>query len=396
MPLTHDAFLEAFRNAEAIQREGRFGDAAQAWKSIAAAAPDSAQTWHKLGGALFELGQYADAEACLRAAVTLRPETFWANYSLGTFLHQTGRWAEAEAPYRRGLAAADHPALRTDLGLLLLGLGRFPEGWALYESRKALPDAEEPLDQPTPWNGEPLEGRRLLIWPEQGFGDQIQFARLAPLLQSRGVEVILVAPPPLVPLFAELPVKVMAQRPNLTVPKPDFWVAPASIPHNLDLELADIDPAPYLHAPAAARAKWAGHAQPGSIGYAWRGKAHHDNDRRRSMAGPEVLLGLLKRTRAHLVDLTDPLGDFADMAAVIEQLDLVITVDTAVAHLAGALGKPCWVMLPWFGQDWRWMQGRNDSPWYANTRLYRQPAQGDWAAVMQAIGQDLITEGWLG
>lgn len=395
MPLSNDAFLEAFLSADQAQREGRLMDAVKGWKAIALEAPDSAQTWHKLGSALFKLQHYDDAEACLRTARSLRPEIFWTNYSLATFLHQTGRWTEAEAHYREAMRGWDHPALRTDLGLLLMGLGQYDEGFALYESRWGLPGAEQPLAELPAWAGEPLAGRRLLIWPEQGFGDQIQFARYAPVLKAMGAEVILVAPPALSSLLTQLPVTVLTQTPSITLPRPDFWVSPASIPRRLGVTPQTIDSGAYLQAPQEARDSWAGHASPRSIGYAWRGKAHHNNDTRRSMQSPNLLLSMLEKTGAPLFDLTEPLGDFSDMAAVIEQLDLVITVDTAVAHLAGALGKPCWVMLPWFGQDWRWMQGRDDSPWYANTRLFRQQRGGEWADVINAVGAELASQGWV-
>jgi hypothetical protein len=199
-----------------------------------------------------------------------------------------------------------------------------------------------------------------------------------------GADVTLVAPPELTALFATLGVHVVEQQPKTTLPAVDLWTLLLSIPHRLGTTLETLPTAPYLDVAAERRARWAGHARPGAVGIAWRGRPTHGADRHRSLPSKELLRPLAD-AGAELVDLSQVGDDFADLAAVVEQLDLVVTVDTAVAHLAGALGKPCWMLLPWFRTDWRWLQGREDSPWYPSVRLFRQPAFGDWASVTARV-----------
>jgi hypothetical protein len=177
---------------------------------------------------------------------------------------------------------------------------------------------------------------------------------------------------------------LLDQWSDLVLPPTDLWTLLLSIPGRLGTTLQDLPPAPYLKVGEARRARWAGHAPKGAVGIAWRGRATNGADRHRSLPSKE-LLAPLAAAGAPLLDLGDVEGDFADLAAVIEQLDLVVSVDTATAHLAGALGKPCWVLLPWFRTDWRWLDGRDDSPWYPSVRLFRQPAFGDWAGAIEAL-----------
>jgi hypothetical protein len=142
---------------------------------------------------------------------------------------------------------------------------------------------------------------------------------------------------------------------------------------------------PLTCAPDDVRGRWAGVAPPGAVGFAWRGRATHPNDAHRSLASPDALRGLIEDAGRPALDLVDRAGDFAELAALVEQLDLVITVDTAVAHLAGALGRPCWILLPWYRQDWRWLQGRADTPWYPSVRLFRQREMGQWNPVFDEV-----------
>ncbi len=306
---------------------------------------------------------------------------------MASLLHKTGRWREAEVHYAKALELApDDARLRTDFGHLLLGLGDFARGWPLYESRKDLMGyGSERLPLANEWQGEPISGRSLLVWPEQGFGDQIQFARFAPVLQEAGADVTLVCPPELAGLFAELPVRIVERTGSLTLTPPDHWTLALSAPRHLGLSLADISGAPYLRAPAERRNRWTGYASGRAVGVAWRGRSTHPNDSHRSLPSADLLTTPLREAGMTTVDLTNPVGDFADLAAIVEQLDLVVTVDTALAHLAGAMGKECWVLLPWFRQDWRWFQDRDDSPWYDSVRLFRQTADGDWGPVLDRI-----------
>jgi len=387
MRLTQDNIHAEFMRAGSLQRAGRLEEAAALWREIVAAAPQSPEARANLGGALQELGRFDTAEAELRRAVEMKPEAAWAHHNLGRLYQLTYRWAEAEAAFQAALARAPGDAkARLALGYNHLAQGDYAHGWPLYEARKEIPSQNAPpLALPNEWAGEPLAGKHLLIWPEQGFGDQIQFARFAPVLREMGADVTLVAPVELTALFASLGVTVVEQPTGpITLPAPDYWTLLLSIPGRLGTTLETLPQPPYLSVPPERRAKWVGHAPEGSVGVVWRGRASHGNDAHRSLPSFEALAPLAE-AGARLVDLSDPVGDFADLGAVIEPLDLVVTVDTAAAHLAGALGKPCWVLLPWFRGDWRWLAGRDDSPWYPSLRLFRQPAFGDWESPIKAL-----------
>jgi tetratricopeptide (TPR) repeat protein len=386
MRLTQDNIQAEFMRAGALQQAGRLEEAAALWAEIVAAAPGSPEARANLGAALLELGRFAEAEAELRRALAMAPDAAWAHAGLGRLHLLTHRWAEAEAAYEAALALApDDPKARLALGHLCLMRGDYARGWPLYEARSDVPSQNAPrLNLANEWRGELLVGKRLLVWPEQGFGDQIQFARFAPVLQAAGAEVTLVAPPELTALFAGLGVAVAEQQAGpMTLPTPDYWSLLLSIPGRLGTTLETLPQPPYLSAPADRRAKWAGHAPNGAVGVAWRGRATQGNAHRALPS--RAALQPLEDAGATLLDLSDPVGDFADLAAIVEQLELVVTVDTALAHLAGALGKPCWVLLPWFRSDWRWLDGRDDSPWYPSLRLFRQPGFGDWGSAISAL-----------
>lgn len=288
-------------------------------------------------------------------------------------------FATAQRAYLEALAQRpDNAPVIAALGLLMLAQGRYREGFMLYEARKAFDG--DPINQAgvPEWQGEDLAGRSLLVWREQGLGDEIQMARYLPGIRGAG-EVILVCSPSLARLFAQLPVRVFPLTDGAVVPRTDVYVRNLSLPAVFETSLETIPAAPYLTAPSAPKS--------GGVGFVWRGNPEHPNDERRSLPSPAVLDPL--RERVDLVDLQESRGDFLDTAARIQALDLVITVDTAMAHLAGALGVPCWVMLPAYRTDWRWMTGRADSPWYPSLRLYRQPAPGDWGSVVAAMARDL-------
>lgn len=393
MALTQANIVAAFNEAAARQQRGELLASAELWQQIVAAAPTSAEAWHNFGNVALALERFTDAVRAHRRAANLRPDAVWATAGLAGMLHKQGQWREAEPVYAHSLALTPNdPRLRVDYGHLLLGLGDFARGWPLYEARMDVANhGAERLELPNEWRGEPVAGKRVLIWPEQGFGDQIQFVRYALTLKAAGADVTVVCPPELLALFSELPVTVAERAGSTTFAAPDYWTLALSAPRHLGVTMADISGEPYLRAPADRSAKWAGYAPAGSVGVAWRGRSTHGNDQSRSLPSAQSL-DPLRRAGAHLIDLTEPLGDFADLAAVVEQLDLVVTVDTALGHLAGALGKPCWVMLPWLRQDWRWFQERNDSPWYANHRLFRQPAGGGWSGVVEQVTKAWVEE----
>lgn len=338
---------------------------------------------------LREAGDVAAARRLLQAAVARAPDDADLLHHLAHLSEADGDLAAAESSYRRALALAPQamPTARL-LANLLLSQGRYAEGFALFEARHALEALRKP-DLPYPeWRGEPVSGRRILIWPEQGFGDQIQFARFAPILRDQGADVTLVCWPPLARLFADsLGVRVIAARGAIELPDPDAWVMTCSLAGRMGVTPQTVPAEPYLR---AARA-WA-HPLPAGfrVGVMTSGSPTNRNDRNRSL--DPAAAARLRGLPAQIVEL-DPAAtgatDFADTAALIADLDLVISVDTAVAHLAGAMGKPCWVLLPSLGLDWRWMRARPDSPWYPTMRLYRQTTAGDWGQVLEAIAADL-------
>jgi tetratricopeptide (TPR) repeat protein len=382
--------MAAFREAAAVQVQGDLPAAAGRWRAILDAEPASGEAWRNLAECLAGLDRPDEAEAAFRRAADLRPDKAWAHSVLASFLHRNARLAEAEAPYRQALALDPADArLRANLGHLLLGLGRYAEGWPFYESRKGLAGhGADPPPIPGEWQGEPLAGKSLLVWPEQGFGDMIQFARFVGPLREAGARVTLATPPELMALFAGLGVPLVERARSMTLPVPDLWTMAMSVPYRLGTTLETIPTAPYLAAPADRLAKWWDPALAGAVGIAWRGRATHPNDRFRSLPS-DALSPLVRAAGRRAVDLGALAGDFADAAAVIAQLDLVISVDTVFAHLAGALGKPCWVLPARVQPDWRWLQDRADSPWYASVRLFRQTPDGGWPQVLAEVAAAL-------
>ncbi len=431
----------AHTNLGLLLQEQRQFDAAEAHQRRALAlAPDSAEIHSNLGNLLARRGREDEAEALLRRALVLDPEWAAAHNNLGVLLADQWRDDAAEHHFRRALALRpDYPLARLDLGCLLLAQGRFDEGWRLHEARHdpALPDngiARPDLALPA-WQGESLAGRALLVWPEQGLGDQIQFCRYVPRLKALGAaRITLVCQRPLQALFetlagvdavvgADIVDNAFAVDPA-AIGTHDCWTFPLSLPALLRTDLASLPEVelPYLRAPPQRVAEWerrqrdAGDGNDDGlmrIGLVWRGNPRHDNDAERSLPGLATLAPLwqlpglrfvsLQAGRAGIEASAAPPGqplrhvgaalrDFADTAAALAAIDLLICVDTSIAHLAGALGTPCWVLLPQHRTDWRWLRGRDDSPWYPlGMRLFRQTQRGDWAAVIERVCAALQT-----
>jgi len=296
---------------------------------------------------------------------------------------QHGRLREAEAALRAALALApDNAKTRHALGIVLLSQGRYAEGWPLYDARHQVPELgllKPGLPYPE-WRGEPLAGKRLLIFPEQGFGDQIMFARFAPLLRDRGAKVTLICNLLLARLFEGLGVEVIAASGAVEFADPDYWVMSGSVAGRAVAGPQEVPAEPYLFATPSAPG--------GGVGVVTQGNPKHANDANRSLFGrdAERLLALPSARSLALADTGAQ--DFADTAAIVAGLDLVVTVDTSVAHLAGAMGKPVWILIPSLMTDWRWMEGRTDSPWYPTARLYRQARPGDWSEVLDRVERD--------
>jgi tetratricopeptide (TPR) repeat protein len=391
-----------------------YGEAATTQRKAIAAAPTFADAHSNLGNALHALRDFDGAMAAYRRAVELKPDyaDAWAN--LGTTLHHAGSFDDAIVALRRAIASSPHHAnARSGLGILLLMRGDLAEGWEQYEWRLRSSGRQGPRLLDRPWQGENLAGKHIYVQAEQGFGDSLQFARYLPLLAARAAAVTLRVQPPLVGLLREsLPgITVLGDRGD---PAPYHCDASLlSLPFLFKTRLETVPAGiPYLRAPAQGtqrRIRRVARIEGCRIGLVWGGNPEHVNDHRRSI-DPDQLAPLLavagasfaslqygaraadlrrlKRDNSGIADLASDFGDFADTAAAVDALDLVITVDTSVAHLAGALGKPVWVLLPWV-TDWRWMLHREDSPWYPTMRLFRQQRGGDWSSVIAHVTREL-------
>jgi len=381
------------------------------WEQALRRWPDMAGLWTGLGNHLLELGEIVGAEEAFARAVALKPERAEARINLGIVLHRQDRPEAALLLYAEAAALEEGPssssALRWNRALSLLALGRLEEGFADYETRDYL-DAYRRLPFPR-WDGRPFPGKTLLLHAEQGYGDAIQFARYAALAKERGgpgAQVLLACDPPLERLLARVRgVAGIVPASALAAARCD-WEAPLlSLPHLFNTRLETIPAAvPYIDLEGERTERRPG--EPSRIGLVARGNPKYGNDRRRSI--PSEALAALPRaapagvrwvgfhhggnrprgTEGWLEEGLTGVADFYDTALRLREMDLVIAVDTATAHLAGALGVPVWVLLP-FAPDWRWLRGRSDSPWYPTARLFRQPRDGAWEEVVAEVAQVL-------
>jgi tetratricopeptide (TPR) repeat protein len=392
----------------ALAVSGLLDQALASYRTAIALRPDYAEAHYNLGITLKEQGLAEDAVTCYRKAIALRPDYHEAHYNLGNAFRDLRQLDAAIASYRRAIELRpDFPDAHHNAALALLAQGDLAAGWAEYEWRwktSQLGEAGRDFTQPQ-WRGEPAEGQTLLIHAEQGFGDTIQFCRYAASAAARGLRVILEVQQPLVRLLRGIPgVDSVIQRGDV-LPAFDLHCPMLSLPFALRTTLSTIPTAPsYLTADAALTERWRTRLGPGPrIGVAWAGKPSNLADRRRSIA-PDRLAPLFALpglqfvslqqagpkppANIPLTDFMSEMTDFAETAALIANLDLVISVDTAVAHLAAALGKSVW-LLDRFDACWRWLDGRRDSPWYPGLRLYRQPRPGDWDSVLAEVTHDL-------
>jgi Flp pilus assembly protein TadD len=399
------------------ERAGAVVEAETCYRQAIALNPSVNQNYLNLGVLLMNGKRFAEAEAVFMQALKRAPESPVAWSNLGVLLACVKREEEAEQCYRTAMALdGDHARARFNLSYVLLRQGRFEEGWQCLEARDWYAHLASHFTCPR-WRGEPLSGKSIVIGFEAGHGDMIQFCRYAELLKTMGASWIsLVCHPALKVLLSTLSAvdEVFSFHEEVPASGWDFWTPPMSLPYYCRTRLDSIPaPIPYL-APDPARAdKW-GALLPVTglrVGLAWKGNPRFENDEDRSLPSLDVLSPLGEVSGVCFVSLQkgpgeaearcppaglpllaigETLEDFADTAAIISCLDLVISVDTAVAHLAGALGKPCWLLLPDYRTDWRWLTGRTDSPWYPERlRLFRQPTGGNWPPVISAVVEAL-------
>lgn len=406
-----------------LSRQTRWNDARHCLERAVLLAPGEPEAHYLLGVSLLQLDRVEEASASLQRALALNPGFAEAHHSLAMLLRGQGRWDESLRHFDRALALApDAAETRLGKALVLLLRGQFAEGLDLFESRLDQPSAPAVAswlsllarrpDKPF-WNGEPLHGRRLLVWVEEGLGDCLMMMRYLPLLAQRGAHgLVILADPSLERLMQAVPnvARVVHSAGPQLLDDFDVHCAIMSLPRLFGTR-ADSIPAtvPYLAQPPAklierlARPAAIGMLQ---VGLVWAGNQAFSKDRLRSltlsqlqplMRVPGVQFVSLQKGPAAaeagalgwpLLDCMDDCADFLDTAALVSQLDLVISVDTAVAHLAGALGKPVWLFNRW-GSEWRWQLDREDSPWYPSMRLFNQAAPGDWTPTIAGMAQAL-------
>jgi tetratricopeptide (TPR) repeat protein len=428
-----------------LQKQGKLDEAIANYQQCIAFNPNQATAYYNLGYALQTQGKLDEAIDCYQQALTLEPNFVLAYQNLGATLHEKGEIHKAITCYERLLEIApdyaeayynlaclvqgiqleksiafysraieldpEHIKAHLNLSFILLLLGKYKEGFAEYEWRWRR-ESTPPRHFPQPlWDGSNLEGRIILLHSEQGLGDTIQFIRYAPLVQARGGRVLIECQQPLVRLLKTVAGIEKVVPLGTTLPEFDVHAPLLSLPHILGTTLETV-PAqiPYLKPPQHHSLRL--DRPPGAclqVGIVWAGNPDNRTDKTRScslnyflallnipgIAFYSLQKGVQAGEIAHLPsdvslqDLSGQLNDFADTAVVVTQLDLIITVDTAVAHLAGALGRPVWVLLSHWC-DWRWIIDREDSPWYPTIRLFRQHQSGDWAGVFARVAEALV------
>ncbi len=429
------------------QLQSRMSEAVACYRKALGLRPDDVEALCNLGSALREQQQLDEALSCLQRAVDLQPDAFAAINNLGTVFQDLGRLSDAQRCFERAIELEpEKPKYHANLGTVLLdrsraiecferalrlqpdnaqalcnrgmawlSLGDFLPGWAGYEHRVDCPQFNTGRFPQPLWDGSPLAGRTLLIHCEQGLGDTLQFIRYVNMVESRGGTVIVAVQAALVPLLAQSGFTGLVPEELLPLPAFDVYAPLLSLPRILRTEVETVPhDVPYLRAEPALVETWRGELDPYDglkVGIAWQGRTHYRFDRLRSiplehfapLARPGVrLLSLQKgpgaeqlatlEGRFDIVDWSRRLdntgGAFLDTAAVMKNLDLVVTSDTSIAHLAGALGVPVWVALS-AAPDWRWMVDRDDSPWYPSMRLFRQSQLGQWTEIFQRMAAAL-------
>ena len=409
-------YMEAHNNLGiALAKRKRYDEAIAEYRQAIALKPSFDEVHYNLGLALKEKGKVDEALAAYRQAIALRPSYADAHNDLGIALKDMGEVEEALAAYRRAIALKpDFPDFHWNHALALLSIGRWKEGWEEYEwrvqrSHLARPDLTTP-----PWNGEDLSGRTLLIHQEGGFGDVIHFMRYLPMVRARGASrIIFEGGAPILPLMKNQPGIAETIERGQLLPAHDFHCPPQSFPRIFGTELHNVPAAiPYLTVDQEKQSAWRrklsgspdeiGERRPFLVGLTWAGSERPSDPRSRTLSTfgplaqvPDVTFVSLQKGReagqsAHVppgmrfVDAAAEVEDFSELAALVSCLDAVASVDTSVAHLAGALGIPTWILLP-TEPDFRWMRERDDSPWYPTVRLFRQQEAHSWDEPVQRM-----------
>ncbi|MDR3416942.1 MAG: tetratricopeptide repeat protein [Nevskia sp.] len=411
-------YVEAHNDlATALLELGRFEEALRCVDRALAINPGLFGALVNRGNILNQLQRFDQALETYGRALAINPKSAQVYSNRGHLLHDAGRYQEALENYDQALRLEPDLALvQWNKGLIKLLSGQFEEGWPLYESRWQSYASQARRDFPQPlWLGHaPLHGKTILLHAEQGFGDTIQFCRYLPAVRSLGAQIVLEAPAELLPLLRSLPGEFVTVAAGADLPQFDCHCPLLSLPLALGTTVETIPgEVPYLGVDPLKRDEWSKRLGPKlrpRVGLAWAGSARHLIDRERSVP-LDRLVPLLRlncefhslqkelRTedRTLLDGLTDvrlhdgALQDFGDTAALVEAMDLVISVDTAIAHVAGALARRVWLMLP-HAPDFRWMLERRDSPWYPTAVLFRQTSRGGWDGVIEEIVRQLNLE----
>ncbi|MBV9784727.1 MAG: glycosyltransferase family protein [Acidisphaera sp.] len=450
--LRREALLERLGRAEQAAKARHFGEATGICQDILAENPDLPAALAVMGAVLGHRGELAQATVLLERAVAadatvaawhgnlsglyrmqhrldealasgleavrLKPDQAGNHLNLGKVHLDRGEREAALGEFLETLARdPENPEAHLAIGQILLAAGDLRPGWIEYEWRNKLEQAKGMVPKMVAplWNGMHLPGRRILLVGDQGYGDTLQFSRFIPMVAERCGEVLVGSSPDLGMLLRGIPGVSQVLSRWSDIPRHSAYALMSSLPGILGTEVASIPATiPYLTPDPAAVQSWAARLEQlaGSarlrVGLVWAGRPTHPNDSRRSMrletlaplAAIETirLVSLQKPIPARdaaafaampgAVDVAEHLTDFGQTAAALVNLDLLVTVDSAVAHLAGALGKPVWLMLP-RPSDWRWMLDRTDSPWYPTVRLFRQPRPGDWAPVVAEVARTL-------
>jgi tetratricopeptide (TPR) repeat protein len=408
-------FYNSYINLANILRDkGQFDEAMTFYQRAIELNPDIAEAYNSLGNLMKIKGMFEEAINCYQKALQINPVNPGILNNLGNVLYEKGCFDKALISYQNALELdPDSPYSHFHMSRVLLLTGNYKQGWKEYEWRWKTRDyVERDFSQPR-WNGSDISGKTILINTEQGLGDAIQFIRYVPLVVQRGATIIVECQKELVSLFQNVEGVKQVIKVGEQLPPFDVYCPLLSLPLKFDTTLETI-PAeiPYIKVNPFSIQKWKDKVQDNSsklkVGLVWAGsptfKRSHLKECPLKMFSPlahneDITFFSLQKGKAteqaksspdgmNLIDYTDEINDFSDTAAFIINLDLVISVDTAVVHLAGALGKPVWTLLP-FVPDWRWMLNREDSPWYPTMRLFRQPFPGDWESVIDNVLRNL-------